>query len=123
MRRVSKVLSTKQFSTNSFKFQKNSQVKTFADQIQKGFNFFFSNFLELPSNPKLPDILKAVWANPKVTAVCPDLIIRLTSLRGQVSRTIWESLGNVKFYQNFKTYRTQKKSIFLLLEQQPFHNT
>ncbi len=32
----------------------------------------------------LPDVLTAVWKNQTVTAQCPDLIIRLTSLRGEV---------------------------------------
>ena len=39
---------------------------------------------DLPSNVGLKEILQAVWRNEQITAVCPDLIIRLTSLRGEV---------------------------------------
>lgn len=33
---------------------------------------------------ELNDVLFAVWQNKEITAVCPDLLIRLTSLRGEV---------------------------------------
>ena len=100
---VKKLTCDKGFHKNVFKLQK-SQVNIFADEMIKGKAFFFSKKknlsentnVDLPKDAKLETILKAVWNNPKVTAVCPDLVIRLTSLRGQVSRTIWESLGNVK---------------------------
>ncbi len=38
----------------------------------------------LPQKPVMKDILKAVWENETITSQCPDLVIRLTSLRGQV---------------------------------------
>jgi len=44
---------------------------------------------DLSPNVSLKEILKAVWKNPVVTAVCPDLVIRLTSLRGEVSKLLW----------------------------------
>lgn len=48
---------------------------------------YFASLVEanLPKNPQLQDILKGVWANEVITSQCPDLVIRLTSLRGQVS--------------------------------------
>jgi len=47
----------------------------------------------LPKEASLKDILKAVWANEVITSQCPDLIIRLTSLRGEVSKRIWQNRG------------------------------
>eukprot|EP01125_Pyxidicula_operculata_P017099 TRINITY_DN5952_c0_g2_i1.p1 TRINITY_DN5952_c0_g2~~TRINITY_DN5952_c0_g2_i1.p1 ORF type:complete len:488 (-),score=68.44 TRINITY_DN5952_c0_g2_i1:98-1561(-) len=48
----------------------------------------------LKGNKALSDVLTAVWENERVTAVCPNLIIRLTSLRGEVSKRVWSELGN-----------------------------
>jgi len=48
---------------------------------------------DLPENAGLKEILQAVWKNEAITSVCPDLIIRLTSLRGEVSKAIWRSRG------------------------------
>jgi hypothetical protein len=62
-----------------------SQYQYFADLVKKDIT---------AKKPVLADVLTAVWKNPEVTAVCPDLVIRLTSLRGQVSRIVWEGLGN-----------------------------
>ena len=47
----------------------------------------------LSTNAQLPEVLNAVWTNEVVTSQCPDLIIRLTSLRGQVSSRLWKMLG------------------------------
>jgi hypothetical protein len=33
---------------------------------------------------ELKDVLCAVWGSQEITDVCPDLVIRLTSLRGEV---------------------------------------
>jgi len=49
---------------------------------------------ELPKNPALQDVTQAVWKNETVTAVCPALVIRLASLRGEVTKKVWEDLGN-----------------------------
>jgi len=48
---------------------------------------------DLPSNAGLPEILKAVWSNEIITSQCPNLVIRLTSLRGEVSKAIWSQRG------------------------------
>lgn len=49
---------------------------------------------ELPKEASLGDVLNAVWANEVVTSQCPNLVIRLTTLRGEVSRRIWQKRGN-----------------------------
>ena len=48
----------------------------------------------LPKNPSLKDILKGVWANEVITSQCPDLVIRLTSLRGQVQSIQFSNQSN-----------------------------
>ena len=40
---------------------------------------------DLPKESGISEILNAVWNNPVVTSQCPDLVIRLTSLRGEVN--------------------------------------
>lgn len=71
-----------QFHSTKFKHQ-DQQINEFAKMIQK----------DLSKSSTLSEVLEKVWANEKVTQVCPNLTIRLTSLRGQVSRKIWENLG------------------------------
>lgn len=71
-----------QFHTSKIKYQ-DQQINEFAKMIQKDLN----------KSSTLSEVLEKVWANEKVTQVCPNLTIRLTSLRGQVSRKIWENLG------------------------------
>lgn len=44
-------------------------------------------------NVPLPSVLEAVYNNEKITAVCPDLAIRLASLRATVARRAWELKG------------------------------
>jgi hypothetical protein len=39
---------------------------------------------DLPPKASLQQILQAVWTNETVTNQCPNLVIRLTSLRGEV---------------------------------------
>jgi hypothetical protein len=42
----------------------------------------------LGPKPALNEILQGVWKNEVITSQCPDLVIRLTSLRGQVSESV-----------------------------------
>ena len=49
---------------------------------------------DLPASPKLGDVIRTVWSNPVVTSQCPDLVIRLTTLRGSVSQHVWQGLGH-----------------------------
>eukprot|EP01088_Endostelium_zonatum_P016277 TRINITY_DN432_c0_g1_i7.p1 TRINITY_DN432_c0_g1~~TRINITY_DN432_c0_g1_i7.p1 ORF type:complete len:316 (-),score=63.82 TRINITY_DN432_c0_g1_i7:232-1179(-) len=42
---------------------------------------------------KLKDVLTTVWQEEAITAQCRDFIIRLTSLRGEVSKAVWEMRG------------------------------
>lgn len=50
--------------------------------------------LNVEGKTELKDVLSAVWNNREITAVCPDLVIRLTSLRGEISKLVWKELGN-----------------------------
>lgn len=50
--------------------------------------------LNIHNKTELNDVLFAVWQSKEITAVCPDLVIRLTSLRGEVSKLVWRELGN-----------------------------
>lgn len=52
------------------------RIQYFAELVDDG--------KSLPKDASLKEILKAVWANETVTSQFPDLIIRLTSLRGEV---------------------------------------
>lgn len=52
------------------------RIQYFAELVDDG--------KSLPKEASLKEILKAVWANETVTSQFPDLIIRLTSLRGEV---------------------------------------
>jgi histidinol-phosphate/aromatic aminotransferase/cobyric acid decarboxylase-like protein len=61
----------------------NPQIQQFANLVKK----------DLPSKPDLSAILKSVWACNEITRVCPDLIIRLTTLRGEVARQLWLDFG------------------------------
>jgi len=63
---------------------KNDRIGHFADLVAAN----------LGPSPSLKDILKGVWANEVITSQCPNLVIRLTSLRGQVSKRLWEMKGN-----------------------------
>jgi hypothetical protein len=52
-------------------------------------NFAQNVILALPPKEEnalveLKDVLSAVWQCQEITDVCPDLVIRLTSLRGEV---------------------------------------
>jgi hypothetical protein len=52
-------------------------------------NFAQNVLLTLPAREdnatvELKDVLSAVWQCQEITDVCPDLVIRLTSLRGEV---------------------------------------
>jgi hypothetical protein len=49
---------------------------------------------DLPASPVLGDVIRTVWSNAVVTSQCPDLVIRLTTLRGSVSQHVWQSLGH-----------------------------
>jgi hypothetical protein len=61
---------------------------------QRGISYYASLVeKDLPQNADLKDILSAVWSNPVITNVCPGLVIRLTSLRGEVSKWIWKNRG------------------------------
>jgi hypothetical protein len=71
------VSTTKKYSTNN-------QTKYLSDHVMKN----------LKKNPTLSEVLTTVWEDEKVTSVCPNLVIRLTTLRGEVSKTIWKTLGN-----------------------------
>lgn len=48
----------------------------------------------LPPRPSLSDVIRCVWADPTVTAQCPDLVIRLATLRASVAQQLWLSRGN-----------------------------
>jgi hypothetical protein len=60
---------------STFSTKKNDQYQNFADLVSK----------DLPANASMSDVLNAVWANETIRSQCPDLVIRLTSLRGQVN--------------------------------------
>lgn len=76
------ILAAQRFSTAAP--PQDGRIKSLADLVNNS----------LPKDASLKDILGAVWRNPTITAVCPDLVIRLTSLRGEVSKVIWSSRGN-----------------------------
>jgi len=61
-----------------------AKIVSFAERIRS----------QLKGTPDLKTILKAVWEDSEITSQCPKLIIRLTSLRGQVSQMIWKMVGN-----------------------------
>lgn len=74
-------------------FHSSKVLNAGVDQITRLANFVEETLPPPTTKPKLDEILAAVWANERVTSVCPDLVIRLTSLRGQISRTIWQRRG------------------------------
>jgi len=74
-------LSVKRFSNAT---PPKDRIQNFAELVESG---------NLPKDASLKDILKAVWSNEVITSQCPDLIIRLTSLRGEVSKRIWQNRG------------------------------
>lgn len=62
----------------------NSRVESLAKLVAK----------DLKPSARLGEVIKAVWSNDVVTSQCPDLVIRLTTLRGSVSQHIWQEFGH-----------------------------
>eukprot|EP01090_Pellita_catalonica_P000157 TRINITY_DN10110_c0_g1_i1.p1 TRINITY_DN10110_c0_g1~~TRINITY_DN10110_c0_g1_i1.p1 ORF type:complete len:511 (-),score=58.52 TRINITY_DN10110_c0_g1_i1:92-1591(-) len=76
-------ISCRQFSTEDQDENALAYLTPFVNEIDN----------ELPADAKLPDVLQAVWDNETVTSQCRDFVIRLTSLRGQVSSGVWKKRG------------------------------
>jgi hypothetical protein len=72
------------FSSAAGKPRANARVEGLAHLVAK----------DLKPTAKLSDVIKSVWSNEVVTSQCPDLVIRLTTLRGSVSQHVWQSLGH-----------------------------
>lgn len=83
--------------------KQNSTAATATAHVYKQSTGTYQNFAQnvlmtLPqkedSTVELKDVLSAVWQCQEITDVCPDLVIRLTSLRGEISKLVWRELGN-----------------------------
>eukprot|EP01119_Soliformovum_irregulare_P015344 TRINITY_DN4308_c0_g1_i1.p1 TRINITY_DN4308_c0_g1~~TRINITY_DN4308_c0_g1_i1.p1 ORF type:complete len:493 (+),score=113.78 TRINITY_DN4308_c0_g1_i1:27-1505(+) len=70
-------------------------VRSFSDEPPKDRIQSFAEMVdrEVPKNASLSEILNGVWKNEVITSQCPDLVIRLTALRGEVSKRLWSLRG------------------------------